>query len=171
MTLPCGLNTSEWHLEYRNIGLSLDVILKLMCGLVRPRTLAGPGNVSTVEELVSNDPEKSTTTTTKTLKNSTECVHWDIHQDLCEGSSRRKGQRVDTAAWKQRKKWDSSSRVFPRQRSLTWGQGEREERPLRQGFRKGSLRHTNAWKEGSHGERNRLNKKAGEGGPASSQWD
>lgn len=103
MTLPCGLNTSEWHMEYRKIGLSLDVILKLMCGLVRPRTLAGPGNMSTVEELVSNVPEKSTTTTTtKTLKNSTECVHWDIHQGLCDGSSRRKGQSVDTAAWKQK---------------------------------------------------------------------
>lgn len=74
----------------------MDVILKLMCGLVRPRTLAGPGNMSTVEELVSNVPEKSTTT--KTLENSTECVHCDIHQGLCEGSSRRKGQRVDTAA-------------------------------------------------------------------------
>ena len=83
---------------YRKIGLRLHVILKLMGGLVRPRTLAGPGNMATVEELVSNVPEKSTTTKTKTLENSAECFHWDIHQGLCEGSSRRKGQRVDTAA-------------------------------------------------------------------------
>lgn len=64
-------------------------IVKLMCGLVRPRTLAGLGNMSTIEGLASNVPEKSTKIKTK---NSIACVHWDVHWDLCESSSSREWQ-------------------------------------------------------------------------------
>lgn len=45
---------------------------------------------------------------------------------------------------------------------MSAGRARREKDGLRTGSRKDSLQHTNMWKKGSHGDRNRLNKKAGE---------